>query len=323
MTTPDQRAFRNDAAKRYHCALDASQNSKAASQSATPLIALDHMITEPKTTLEALGFIPEDIQAAFEATSAFDASRHSKQWLLTTEKLLHDIHPLPVPVPRSRLDLDSSSSSTSEQIDSHRNNLTNVAVETMEALGADGCWVLLQCSMLYLDARMDISAVAAILLAAKSTSEELLSVSVRSFVRTAVLAGCFDGARLVLAASGIHPTIVDSREKYCRDVCDGHSPGLLLPAAPILSLQDSLHESFLCPVTREVFMEPVTLGCGHNFEKDVVVRLVNESDTLAACPICKHTLGECDVKVNIVLREAALRLFPDAISEARRYEVRN
>lgn len=322
MTTPDQRAFRNDTARRYHCALDAPQNSKIASQSATPFIALDHMITEPKITLEALGFIPEDIQAAFEATSAFDASRYSKRWLLTTEKLLHNIHPLPTPVPRPRLDLDPSSSGTSEQIDSHR-HLRNVTVETMAALGADGCWVLLQCSMLYPDARIEISSVAAILLAAKSTSEELLSVSVRSFVRTAVLAGCFDGARLVLAASGIHPTIVDSRENYSGDVSGGHSPGLSLPAAPRLSLQDSLHESFLCPVTREVFMEPVTLGCGHNFERDIVVRLVNESGTLAACPICKHTLGECDVKVNIVLREAALRLFPGAISEARRFEVRN
>jgi len=239
--------------------------------------------------------------------------------LLATDFLLKQTRPLPVHVTRPMLASGSTSSGELEQIGPPR----DVTVETMAALGADGSWVLLQCSMLYLDARNNMFAIADILRAAKSASVDVLSPSVRSFVRTAVLAGCFDGARLILASCGIDLNSTESKHDSTDDNFQICTPGPASPVAPRLSLQDSLHESFLCPVTREVFMEPVTLGCGHNFERDVVMRLVNESGTLAACPICKRSLGECDVKVNIVLREAALRLFPGAISEARRYEVRN
>jgi hypothetical protein len=169
-----------------------------------------------------------------------------------------------------------------------------------------------------------MEAVAAVLLATKSAPVDMLPPSVRSLVRAAVLAGRFDGARIVLAACGVGPSVEVAREASAgeEDLRLARKLGPEAPLATRPSLQDSLRESYVCPVTREIFLEPVTLGCGHNFERVVVARVVRENATLAACPVCKHSIGAANLRVNIVLRETALKLFPHVVLEARRTEVR-
>jgi hypothetical protein len=84
------------------------------------------------------------------------------------------------------------------------------------------------------------------------------------------------------------------------------------PPPPRLARQDSLQDSYTCPITREVFLNPVTVGCGHNFEKAEVEQAIAATQK---CPVCKEHLEapRGGFKVNIVLRDTIRRLFPDAI----------
>ncbi|XP_038854334.1 E3 ubiquitin-protein ligase TRIM39-like [Salvelinus namaycush] len=64
-------------------------------------------------------------------------------------------------------------------------------------------------------------------------------------------------------------------------------------------------EQFLCSICLDVFTEPVSIPCGHNFCK-ACIREYWSSTTLCQCPLCKDTFNRRpDLKTNTTLREVA------------------
>ncbi|XP_055764509.1 E3 ubiquitin-protein ligase TRIM21-like [Salvelinus fontinalis] len=64
-------------------------------------------------------------------------------------------------------------------------------------------------------------------------------------------------------------------------------------------------EQFLCSICLDVFTEPVSIPCGHNFCKACIREYWN-STTLCQCPLCKDTFNRRpDLKTNTTLREVA------------------
>lgn len=62
-------------------------------------------------------------------------------------------------------------------------------------------------------------------------------------------------------------------------------------------------ESLLCRICLEVFSDPVTTSCGHNFCKSCLTQYWNTSQ-LCCCPLCKENFTiRPEVKTNISLKE--------------------
>ncbi|XP_058636014.1 E3 ubiquitin-protein ligase TRIM39-like [Onychostoma macrolepis] len=73
---------------------------------------------------------------------------------------------------------------------------------------------------------------------------------------------------------------------------------------PIMSSSiSSLTEEIRCSICLEVFTDPVTTPCGHNFCKICLNKCWNNSQT-CSCPYCKETFKQRpDLKINTPLRE--------------------
>ncbi|KAF8113684.1 hypothetical protein N665_0046s0035 [Sinapis alba] len=68
---------------------------------------------------------------------------------------------------------------------------------------------------------------------------------------------------------------------------------------------DHIYEAFICPLTKEVMHDPVTLENGRTFEREAIEKYFKEcSDTgkPPSCPITSHTLSSADVSPSIALR---------------------
>uniref|UniRef100_A0A8C7HJV4 Uncharacterized protein n=1 Tax=Oncorhynchus kisutch TaxID=8019 RepID=A0A8C7HJV4_ONCKI len=64
-------------------------------------------------------------------------------------------------------------------------------------------------------------------------------------------------------------------------------------------------EQFLCSVCLDVFTEPVSIPCGHNFCKACISEYWNTT-ALCQCPLCKDTFNRRpDLKTNTTLREVS------------------
>nr|XP_046235472.1 zinc finger protein RFP-like [Scatophagus argus] len=64
-------------------------------------------------------------------------------------------------------------------------------------------------------------------------------------------------------------------------------------------------EKFLCPICLEVFTEPVSTPCGHNFCSACIQKYWDSSD-VCQCPFCKKTFSpRPELQVNTVLSELA------------------
>ncbi|XP_038854335.1 E3 ubiquitin-protein ligase TRIM39-like [Salvelinus namaycush] len=64
-------------------------------------------------------------------------------------------------------------------------------------------------------------------------------------------------------------------------------------------------EQFLCSICLDVFTEPVSIPCGHNFCKACIREYWN-STVLCQCPLCKDTFNRRpDLKTNTTLRDVA------------------
>ncbi|XP_022055202.2 E3 ubiquitin-protein ligase TRIM39-like [Acanthochromis polyacanthus] len=76
-------------------------------------------------------------------------------------------------------------------------------------------------------------------------------------------------------------------------------------------------EQLLCPICLDLFNQPVTTPCGHNFCRDCIQRYWQNAN-LAQCPMCKHKLFmRPDLKVNTFISEVASQF--KELAE-RRYE---
>uniref|UniRef100_A0A8C2HQU9 RING-type domain-containing protein n=1 Tax=Cyprinus carpio TaxID=7962 RepID=A0A8C2HQU9_CYPCA len=66
-----------------------------------------------------------------------------------------------------------------------------------------------------------------------------------------------------------------------------------------------LTEELQCSICLDVFTDPVTTPCGHNFCKTCLNKHWDNSQT-CSCPYCKETFSQRpDLKINITLREVA------------------
>ncbi|XP_069010116.1 E3 ubiquitin-protein ligase TRIM11-like [Embiotoca jacksoni] len=64
-------------------------------------------------------------------------------------------------------------------------------------------------------------------------------------------------------------------------------------------------EQLLCPICLDLFEQPVSTPCGHNFCRDCIQRYW-QSVNLLQCPMCKHKLHtRPDLKVNTFISEVA------------------
>ncbi|XP_045076514.1 E3 ubiquitin-protein ligase RNF135-like, partial [Coregonus clupeaformis] len=64
-------------------------------------------------------------------------------------------------------------------------------------------------------------------------------------------------------------------------------------------------EQFLCSICLDVFTEPVSIPCGHNFCKACISGYWN-STALCQCPLCKETFNRRpEPKTNTTLRDVA------------------
>nr|AAI22161.1 Zgc:153151 [Danio rerio] len=85
---------------------------------------------------------------------------------------------------------------------------------------------------------------------------------------------------------------------------------------PFMGLSKSLHltEECQCPVCLDVFTDPVTTPCGHNFCKTCLIQCWDNSQDYR-CPLCKVTFSKRpEVKSNTVLREI-VQIFMDSTKE--------
>lgn len=73
-------------------------------------------------------------------------------------------------------------------------------------------------------------------------------------------------------------------------------------------------DQFLCSICLDVFTDPVTLPCGHNFCKKCIDQHWS-FDATCKCPFCKHVYHtKPDVKVNIFISELAAQFRQSQIS---------
>ncbi|KTG38950.1 hypothetical protein cypCar_00049044 [Cyprinus carpio] len=69
------------------------------------------------------------------------------------------------------------------------------------------------------------------------------------------------------------------------------------------SFSGPLTEELQCSICLDVFTDPVTAPCGHNFCKTCLNKYWDNSQT-CNCPYCKETFNQRpDLKINITLRE--------------------
>lgn len=84
------------------------------------------------------------------------------------------------------------------------------------------------------------------------------------------------------------------------DVQDGHydSSTDSLRVEPI-------YESFLCPLTKQIMRDPVTLESGATFEREAILKWFQESDSSGRsliCPITRKELSSTELNPSIALR---------------------
>ena len=80
---------------------------------------------------------------------------------------------------------------------------------------------------------------------------------------------------------------------------------------------------YVCPITKEIFTKPISLPCGHSFEHDALLDALRVG-TGRRCPLCKTSVpsSQSSFSVNIVLRDTVRRLYPAAVVDAKRAELR-
>ena len=68
---------------------------------------------------------------------------------------------------------------------------------------------------------------------------------------------------------------------------------------------EPIYESFLCPLTKQVMRDPVTIDSGVTFEREAIMKWLNEclsSGKRLVCPVSKKELSSTDLNPSIALR---------------------
>ena len=63
-------------------------------------------------------------------------------------------------------------------------------------------------------------------------------------------------------------------------------------------------DCLICPVTKEVFVWPVTVSCGHTFEHSIL-------EKVDKCPLCRKTVLHFGFSVNFTLIEIIDEKYPN------------
>ncbi|XP_051718493.1 E3 ubiquitin-protein ligase TRIM39-like [Ctenopharyngodon idella] len=89
-----------------------------------------------------------------------------------------------------------------------------------------------------------------------------------------------------------------------------------LDAPPMTLSSGPLSEELQCSICLDVFTDPVSTPCGHNFCKSCLNQCWDNSHTYK-CPLCKETFSKRpDLKINTALREVVL-LFKEKSSQSK------
>lgn len=68
---------------------------------------------------------------------------------------------------------------------------------------------------------------------------------------------------------------------------------------------EAMKAEIVCSITQENMTDPVSISCGHSFERSAIVEWLARNNT---CPLCRNTLTTRNVTPNIVLRQIILSL---------------
>ncbi|KAF5203047.1 U-box domain-containing protein [Thalictrum thalictroides] len=71
------------------------------------------------------------------------------------------------------------------------------------------------------------------------------------------------------------------------------------PEEELIAQQESLIDSLSCPLYHELMMEPVTIVCGHNFERKAIQEHFRQG--MISCPICEQELPSVELTPNLSL----------------------
>lgn len=63
----------------------------------------------------------------------------------------------------------------------------------------------------------------------------------------------------------------------------------------------NVSDSFICPITHELYQDPIITRCGHTFEHLPLISWLSQHPT---CPTCRKDVNENDLSPNIILRNA-------------------
>ena len=63
-----------------------------------------------------------------------------------------------------------------------------------------------------------------------------------------------------------------------------------------LADEESPESELVCVICHEVLLDPVTLLCGHNFDRMCMHKML-EHDNITACPTCRAPLPDTEPKV--------------------------
>lgn len=199
-----------------------------------------------------------------------------------------------------------------------------ISIAQLSALAAEEAWHFLQaCAGSAGDngSQETQSSIYALFCAARAAaSSGRLSAIEYQWLLDCLSAGAFGGARLVIegcsqtagsrASAIVMADVSAVRAGQPAGPSRNARPSAADPTIPDMS---ELRESFMCPISRDIFVQPVTLGCGHSFELSLIER---EASTRGQCPVCKSPIDSPDkLKVNIVLRDIVRRFFPNAIAD--------
>ncbi|XP_031648944.1 E3 ubiquitin-protein ligase TRIM31-like [Oncorhynchus kisutch] len=97
---------------------------------------------------------------------------------------------------------------------------------------------------------------------------------------------------------------VNSVTEHCNVKCD--SAWCSLPAVAYLAGNNGhlAEEQVHCSICLDVFTNPVSIPCGHNFCRCCILDYW-KTTALFQCPMCKKTFKRPDISINTVLREIA------------------